>query len=111
VHISPRRVAVITAAPLLTSPSLAQAQVAPASPAPAAIAQSTTPLHTTANSRGTPDRRAPVTLRYRYEMRSYSNSCCGAANASCPIVDATGTSILGGLPLFKYNRAMLEYDF
>ncbi len=50
-------------------------------------------------------------LRYRYAQRTYSNSYCGATNTSCPNVDATGTTIFGGQPLFKYNRAMLEYDF
>jgi hypothetical protein len=33
-------------------------------------------------------------LRYRYAQRTQSN-----------------TQTLGGLPLFKYNRAQLEYDF
>jgi hypothetical protein len=50
-------------------------------------------------------------LRYRYANRSYSDTYCGANETACPNVDATGTTILGGQPLFKYNRAMLEYDF
>lgn len=33
-------------------------------------------------------------VRYRYAQRTQSN-----------------TQTLGGLPLFKYNRAQLEYDF
>jgi hypothetical protein len=39
-------------------------------------------------------------LRYRYAQRTYSNA-----------FTATGATVLGGQPLFKYNRAMLEYDF
>jgi hypothetical protein len=62
------------------------------------------PVHGTAPYHG-------LQLRYRYAQRTYSNSYCGATNTSCPNVDATGTTILGGQPLFKYNRAMLEYDF
>ena len=50
-------------------------------------------------------------LRYRYAQRSLSNTFCGAADTSCPPGTATGTSFEGGLPLFKYNRAQLEYDF
>lgn len=50
-------------------------------------------------------------LRYRYAQRSESNTYCGAAGASCPAGAALGSSFLGGLPLFKYNRAQLEYDF
>lgn len=50
-------------------------------------------------------------LRYRYAQRSESNTYCGAAGASCPPGAAIGSSFLGGLPLFKYNRAQLEYDF
>ena len=33
-------------------------------------------------------------VRYRYGERTYTN-----------------TQIYGGVPLFKYNRAQLEYDF
>ena len=51
-------------------------------------------------------------FRYRYAQRSLSNTFCGAWNpTSCPAGGAPGTTLLGGLPLFKYNRAMLEYDF
>lgn len=50
-------------------------------------------------------------LRYRYAQRSESNTYCGAAGASCPTGASIGGSFLGGLPLFKYNRAQLEYDF
>lgn len=50
-------------------------------------------------------------FRYRYAQRSLSNTFCGAAGSSCPTGAAIGSSYLGGLPLFKYNRAMLEYDF
>jgi hypothetical protein len=62
------------------------------------------PVHGTAPYRG-------LQLRYRYANRTYSNSYCGAYDVTCPNVDATGTTILGGQPLFVYNRAMLEYDF
>jgi hypothetical protein len=50
-------------------------------------------------------------LRYRYMDRSLSNTYCGAAATSCPPGATVGSSLLGGLPLFKYNRAQLEYDF
>lgn len=50
-------------------------------------------------------------FRYRYADRRYSNTFCGAARANCPAGLTYGSSFLGGLPLFKYNRAMLEYDF
>jgi hypothetical protein len=50
-------------------------------------------------------------FRYRYVQRTQSNTYCGAAATNCPPGTAIGTSYLGGLPLFKYNRAMLEYDF
>lgn len=50
-------------------------------------------------------------LRYRYMQRAESNTYCGASGASCPAGAAVGSSFLGGLPLFKYNRAQLEYDF
>jgi hypothetical protein len=39
-------------------------------------------------------------LRYRYAKRTYSNTFTPA-----------GVQVLGGVPYFKYNRAMLEYDF
>ncbi len=51
-------------------------------------------------------------LRYRYAQRSLSNTFCGAyGTTSCPPGSTSGTSEFGGLPLFKYNRAQLEYDF
>ncbi|MBV8374966.1 MAG: hypothetical protein JO302_05605, partial [Candidatus Eremiobacteraeota bacterium] len=50
-------------------------------------------------------------LRYRYMQRSLTNTFCGAAGSYCPAGSTIGTSYLGGLPLFKYNRAQLEYDF
>ncbi len=48
-------------------------------------------------------------FRYRYAERTLSNTFCGASQTNCSAT--AGTIILGGLPLFKYNRAMLEYDF
>lgn len=50
-------------------------------------------------------------LRYRYAQRSYTNTYCGAAGSACPAGFTSGATFLGGQPLFKYNRAMLEYDF
>jgi hypothetical protein len=50
-------------------------------------------------------------FRYRYAVRTYSNTFCGASATNCPAGEAVGTTYLGGQPLFKYNRAMLEYDF
>ncbi len=50
-------------------------------------------------------------LRYRYMQRSLSNTFCGDAGTSCPPGSTIGATYLGGLPLFKYNRAQLEYDF
>jgi hypothetical protein len=50
-------------------------------------------------------------LRYRYAQRSQTNAFCGDSGASCAPTATTGSSYLGGLPLFKYNRAQLEYDF
>jgi hypothetical protein len=50
-------------------------------------------------------------LRYRYGERYLSNTYCGAAATSCPPGSTIGSTYLGGLPIFKYNRAMLEYDF
>ncbi len=50
-------------------------------------------------------------LRYRYAERTLSNTFCGASSTSCPGGTSIGTAELGGLPLFKYNRAQLEYDF
>jgi hypothetical protein len=62
------------------------------------------PVHGTAPYRG-------LQLRYRYAQRTYSNTYCGATATSCPSTTVDGTTFLGGQPLFKYNRAMLEYDF
>lgn len=50
-------------------------------------------------------------LRYRFAQRAESNTFCGASGSSCPPGAAIGSSFLGGLPLFKYNRAQVEYDF
>lgn len=50
-------------------------------------------------------------LRDRYFVRTIENTYCGAANAACPAGASSGAQYLGGLPLFKYNRAQLEYDF
>ena len=50
-------------------------------------------------------------LRYRYGERYQSNTYCGAAATNCPSGSSIGSTSLGGLPMFKYNRAMLEYDF
>ncbi len=50
-------------------------------------------------------------LRYRYAQRTLSNTFCGASDTTCPAGASIGGAELGGLPLFKYNRAQLEYDF
>lgn len=50
-------------------------------------------------------------FRYRYAQRSYGNTYCSAAGSYCPTGSTSGATFLGGQPLFKYNRAMLEYDF
>ncbi|MBV9718399.1 MAG: copper amine oxidase N-terminal domain-containing protein [Candidatus Eremiobacteraeota bacterium] len=53
-----------------------------------------------------------LVLRDRYIQRSLTNTFCGAAGTtSCPAGSTLGASEFGGLPLFKYNRAQLEYDF
>jgi hypothetical protein len=52
-----------------------------------------------------------LVLRYRYIERTLSNTFCGAAATNCPAGSSIGSSEFGGLPLFKYNRAQLEYDF
>ncbi len=52
-----------------------------------------------------------LTLRYRYMDRTLSNTYCGAAATNCVPGSSIGSTYLGGLPLFKYNRAQLEYDF
>jgi hypothetical protein len=50
-------------------------------------------------------------LRYRYIQRQLSNTFCGAAATDCPTGSTLGSTELGGIPFFKYNRAQLEYDF
>ena len=50
-------------------------------------------------------------IRYRYAQRTYTNTFCGAPSTSCAAATLPGTTVLGGQPLFKYNRAMVEYDF
>jgi len=50
-------------------------------------------------------------LRYRYIQRQLSDTFCGAAATGCPAGSTLGSTYLGGIPYFKYNRAQLEYDF
>lgn len=50
-------------------------------------------------------------LRDRYFVRWIQNTYCGASETTCLAGASTGSQYLGGLPLFKYNRAQLEYDF
>jgi hypothetical protein len=50
-------------------------------------------------------------LRDRLFNRYIGNTFCGATNTTCPSGYAYGAQYLGGLPLFKYNRLQLEYDF
>jgi hypothetical protein len=50
-------------------------------------------------------------LRDRFFNRFVGNTYCGAINTTCPASYAYGSEYLGGLPVFKYNRAQLEYDF
>jgi hypothetical protein len=50
-------------------------------------------------------------LRYRYIQRAQSNAFCGDPGSTCPSGSSIGSSEFGGVPLFKYNRAQLEYDF
>lgn len=50
-------------------------------------------------------------FRYRYAQRAQDNTACGTPGLTCPAGTAPGTTFLGGTPLFKYNRAQLEYDF
>ncbi len=52
-----------------------------------------------------------LSLRDRYMQRTLSNTYCGAAATECPAGSTLGSTYLGGLPLFKYNRVQLEYDF
>jgi hypothetical protein len=50
-------------------------------------------------------------LRDRYMQRTLSNTYCGATSTNCAPGSTIGSTYLGGLPLFKYNRVQLEYDF
>jgi hypothetical protein len=50
-------------------------------------------------------------LRDRLFNRYIGNTYCGGENTTCPSGYAYGAEYLGGLPLFKYNRLQLEYDF
>jgi hypothetical protein len=50
-------------------------------------------------------------LRDRFFNRFVGQTFCGAINTTCPPSYAYGAQYLGGLPVFKYNRAQLEYDF
>jgi hypothetical protein len=50
-------------------------------------------------------------LRDRFMNRSIDDTFCGASATSCPRGETTGSQYLDGLPLFRYNRAQLEYDF
>jgi hypothetical protein len=50
-------------------------------------------------------------LRDRFFNRYIGNTFCGASSTTCPAGYAYGAQYLGGAPLFKYNRAQLEYDF
>jgi hypothetical protein len=50
-------------------------------------------------------------LRDRYMNRNISNTFCGAINTACPAGAAIDSQFLGGLAIFKFNRAQLEYDF
>lgn len=52
-------------------------------------------------------------VRYRYAQRSLSNTFyCAGGGAPCAPQNETSPQVyLGGLPLFKYNRAQVEYDF
>jgi hypothetical protein len=50
-------------------------------------------------------------LRDRYFNRYVGNTFCGAINTTCPSGYSYGAEYLGGLAIFKYNRAQLEYDF
>jgi hypothetical protein len=52
-----------------------------------------------------------LSIRDRYIYRTLSNTFCGAAATNCPPGSTLGAPDFGGLPLFKYNRFQLEYDF
>ncbi len=52
-------------------------------------------------------------LRYRYAQRSLSNTFFCSSGSPCPagLTGANQAVYLGGVPIFKYNRAQVEYDF
>jgi hypothetical protein len=52
-----------------------------------------------------------LSIRDRYIYRTLSNTFCGAAGTNCPSGSTLGAPDFGGLPLFKYNRVQVEYDF
>jgi hypothetical protein len=52
-----------------------------------------------------------LSIRDRYIYRTLSNTYCGAAATNCAPGTAVGSTFEGGLPIFKYNRLQLEYDF
>jgi hypothetical protein len=52
-----------------------------------------------------------LSLRDRYITRTLSNTFCGAAATNCASGATLGAPEFGGLPLFKYNRVQVEYDF
>ncbi|HZY95574.1 MAG TPA: copper amine oxidase N-terminal domain-containing protein [Candidatus Cybelea sp.] len=53
-----------------------------------------------------------LVLRDRYIQRTLTNTFCGAGGTTiCAPGAPIGQSEFGGLPLFKYNRAQIEYDF
>jgi hypothetical protein len=52
-----------------------------------------------------------LSIRDRYIYRTLSNTFCGAAATDCPSGSTLGAPDFGGLPIFKYNRLQVEYDF
>ncbi|MBV8490670.1 MAG: hypothetical protein JO199_09085 [Candidatus Eremiobacteraeota bacterium] len=54
-----------------------------------------------------------LALRYRYMQRSQTNTFYCAGGSPCPAGQSATApaAYLGGVPLFKYNRAQVEYDF
>lgn len=50
-------------------------------------------------------------FRYRYAQRAQTNTACGTPGTTCPPGTVSGTTYLGGTPLFKYDRFQLQYDF
>jgi hypothetical protein len=52
-----------------------------------------------------------LVLRQRIGVRTLSNTYCGDAATSCLAGSTLGAEYLGGLPIFKYSRSQLEYDF